>query len=105
MSDPRVLELLEDILESGRSPEEVCADCPELLWEVKERLRQCLRADAELDAVFPPNRGGSDTEASRATDPRRDLPSIPGYHVESVLGQGGMGVVYKARQLKLNRTV
>ena len=32
--------LLEEILESDRTPEEVCQDCPELLTEVRHRLRR-----------------------------------------------------------------
>ncbi|MGD2109978.1 MAG: serine/threonine-protein kinase, partial [Phycisphaerae bacterium] len=33
------------------------------------------------------------------------VPSIDGYEIEGVLGQGGMGIVYRAKQTKLQRVV
>ena len=103
-SDPRVQELLEELLDSGRTPEEVCRPCPELLPQVREQWRRLRACDAQIDALFPAPRplapGGPSSR-----QPSADLPQVPGYEVQAVLGHGGMGVVYKARQNGLNRIV
>jgi serine/threonine-protein kinase len=98
--DPRLQQLLDELLDSQATPEEVCGSCPELLPVVRQRWRQMRRLCAELDVLFPPSGESTPQQAEGLA-----LPRIPGYEVEAILGRGGMGVVFRARHLALNRLV
>ena len=101
---PLVEALVDKLLNAQTTPEEVCKTCPKMLPKVRARWQRLCHVRAELDALFPP---ALKSNARQAPFPPGDaaLPRIPGYEVEAVLGCGGMGVVFRARHLRLNRVV
>jgi predicted ATPase len=98
--------MLQEILESGKTPEEVCRDFPELLPEIRQRWRQFQLIDAQVRMLLPGVGGSSDagTAAPPGTGPAP--PETFGrYQVRGTLGAGGFGAVYLGHDSQLDRPV
>src|SRR5262245_49033531 len=105
-SNPQVQRLLDEILELGKTPEEVCRNYPELLPEVRQRWQQFQLIDAQVRTLLPGLEAGSDAGTTARPGSVPAPPAAFGrYQVRGTLGAGGFGVVYLGHDTQLDRPV
>src|SRR5262249_49916688 len=95
----------EEEREQGRnvSAEELCGGDADLVPEVRLRI-------AALEAMYripnqPDNSASTISGGPIPSGKAAEFPQVAGYQILELIGHGGMGVVYRALHINLNRVV
>ena len=100
---------------SGSDDREFAQSAVKARYTTSAHIEECLEIQRRAEAIGVRTplseilfQRGHLTEAQVRTlmgPPRQALPQIPGYEVLGKIGEGGMGEVYRARQISLDRLV
>ncbi|MHC4704866.1 MAG: protein kinase domain-containing protein, partial [Planctomycetota bacterium] len=90
----------------GRQPDtdEFVRQYPELEHRLRQRIQNLERIDALLDSLVQADENDFEDEVTAITDNLVGR-KIGGFEMVEMIGRGGMGVVYLARDTKLDRSV
>jgi WD40 repeat protein/serine/threonine protein kinase len=96
----QLLSRYQDLIAGGQQPSvtALCQDCPDLAADLERLIAGVSLPSADRTVASP--------ELPSGEWQRRTIwPEVPGYELLEVLGEGGMGIVYKARQVQAGRIV
>jgi len=106
-----LIKRFQDQVKNGKtiSLEEICSDCPEMVGSLRNALNQSLTLQLPNPQALTGSQANDQTigyePPGSESNRNQDTLAIPGYIIHGELGRGGMGIVYRASQAALRRTV
>lgn len=98
VSEPRKVKIREHLA--------MCATCRTELQERRQDLQFLVRVSPHMKAIdTDPGSTGASAPRWPKLDHASSGPMIEGYRIHEPIGRGGMGIVYRATQINLNRVV